>query len=114
MRPLLLVLVLALGGCSLWGAGEPPPVPRRSDVLQPGDNLWVAVAGEEALSGLFPVRSDGTVWMGLIGAVPAAGQTLQALQEALRQRLAAGYLREPLVEVTRVTAPPAPSLRQSQ
>jgi protein involved in polysaccharide export with SLBB domain len=113
LRPLLLVLALALGGCSLWRGAPPPPAPR-TEMLQPGDNLWIAVAGEEALSGLFPVRGDGTIWMGLIGAVPAAGQTLPAVQESLRQRLSSGYLREPLVEVTLVTPPPAPALRQSQ
>lgn len=108
------VLLMMLGGCSLWPGSPPPPAPVRGDVLQPGDHLWIAVAGEEALSGLFPVRNDGTVWVELVGAIPAAGVALPAFQETLRQRLAAGYLREPLVEVTRVMAPPAPALRQSQ
>jgi protein involved in polysaccharide export with SLBB domain len=115
MRLVCLLLILTLGGCSLWPGSEPPPAPPRSgDVLMPGDNLWIAVAGEEALSGLFPVRSDGTVWVELIGGIPAAGLPLPVFRENLRQRLAAGYLRQPLVEVTRVLGPPAPSLRQSQ
>jgi polysaccharide export outer membrane protein len=109
-----LALLFALGGCSLW-QGEAPPIPApRTDILQPGDNVWIAVAGEQALSGLYPVRQDGTVWMDLLGALPAAGVALPAFQENLRQRLAAGYLRQPLVEVTRVTGPVAPSLRKSQ
>jgi hypothetical protein len=115
LRSCAVLLLLALGGCGLWGGGEaPPPPPPRTDVLAPGDNVWIAVAGEESLSGLYPVRGDGTVWMELLGALPAAGVALPVFQENLRQRLAAGYLRQPVVAVTRVTTPPAPSLRQSQ
>jgi polysaccharide export outer membrane protein len=115
IRSCALALLIALGGCSLWGGGEaPPPPPPRTDVLLPGDNVWIRVAGEESLSGLYPVRSDGTVWMDLLGALPAAGVALPVFQEQLRQRLAAGYLRQPVVDVTRVTGPAAPSLRTSQ
>jgi protein involved in polysaccharide export with SLBB domain len=81
----LLVLLVMLGGCSLRPGGEPPPPPPRSgDVLIPGDNLWIAVAGEESLSGLFPVRSDGRVWLELIGGIPAAGLALPVFRENLR------------------------------
>lgn len=114
LRSCAVLLLLALGGCGLWGGGEAPPPPPRTDVLLPGDNVWIRVAGEESLSGLYPVRSDGTVWMDLLGALPAAGVALPAFQEHLRQRLAAGYLRQPVVDVTRVTSPPPPSLRMSQ
>jgi protein involved in polysaccharide export with SLBB domain len=113
LRSCAVLLLLVLGGCSLWQGEELPP-PPRTDVLAPGDNVWIAVAGEESLSGLYPVRRDGTVWMELLGALPAAGIALPVFQENLRQRLAAGYLRQPLVAVTRVTTPPPPSLRQSQ
>ena len=57
MRLVCLLLMLTLGGCGLWGGGEPPPAPVRTDVLLPGDNLWIAVAGEEALSGLSPCEA---------------------------------------------------------
>lgn len=108
-----LMLLLALGGCSLW-QGEPPPPAPRTEILERGDMLFVRVSGEESLSGVYPVRPDGTVWMDLIGALPAAGVALPAFQESLRQRLAGGYLRQPVVDVTRVTGPVAPSLRMSQ
>lgn len=107
-------LLLALGGCSLWQGDPPPPPAPRTEILERGDTLFVRVAGEESLSGVYPVRPDGTVWMDLIGALPAAGVALPAFQESLRQRLAAGYLRQPVVDVTRVTGPVAPSLRMSQ
>ena len=114
LRSFAVLLLLALGGCGLWGGAEPPSPPPRTDVLAPGDTIWIRVAGEESLSGVYPVRGDGTVWMDLVGALPAAGVALPAFQEQLRQRLAAGYLRQPVVDVTRVTGPVAPSLRLSQ
>lgn len=59
------------------------------------------------------VNSDGNVRLALLGAVPAAGLSPAALQEKLRQLLAAGYLKNPQVLVERVALPP-PSLRPSQ
>lgn len=121
MRPvaLLLVLMPTLGGCSAWDAPGPsaPPPAASSAVdymLKPGDALQITVAGESDLSGLYPVKSDGMVWFQLVGAVPAAGLEVPVFRESLRQRLAAGYLRSPQVEVTRATALPLPVLRPSQ
>src|SRR5688572_11991891 len=118
MRLVTLLLVLILGGCSTWETVSPessskPPV---SDyLLKPGDALQITVAGENELGGLYPVRSDGTVWFQLVGAVPAAGLVVPVFEESLRQRLAAGYLKSPQVSVMRVAAPPPPpALRPSQ
>jgi len=120
MRPICLFFgaALALGGCSLMGSGQPQP--QAPDVLQPGDNLKITVAGEDELSGIFPVSADRTVHLELVGAVPAGGLSVTAFEGSLRQRLAAGYLKDPQVQVARVTADgavaslPPPVLRQSQ
>jgi protein involved in polysaccharide export with SLBB domain len=124
MRPICLFFgaALALGGCSLMGADAPKPQ-AVADVLAPGDTLKITVAGEEELSGIFPVNADHTVHLELVGAVPADGLSVPAFETALRQRLAAGYLKDPQVLVARVaavadasaSAPLAPPvLRQSQ
>ena len=112
MRPILLSLCgcLALAGC--LSAPQTSPV-TQPDVLAPGDGLRITVAGEEELSGGFVVNSDGAVRLALLGAVPAAGLSPVALQEKLRQLLAAGYLKNPQVLVERV-APLPPVLRPSQ
>jgi protein involved in polysaccharide export with SLBB domain len=110
----ILCLCLYLGGCSWLGLdtpGAPPPV--QADLLRPGDSLRITVAGEEELSGAFPVNSDGTIRMELLGAVPAAGLSLAALEAQLRQRLATGYLKNPQVRVERLALTP-PVLRPSQ
>ena len=106
-------MCLALAGC-LSPAPETSPA-ASADVLAPGDGLRITVAGEEELSGGFVVNSDGNVRLELLGAVSAAGLSPVALQEKLRQLLAAGYLKNPQVLVERVAmvAPP-PDLRPSQ
>ena len=122
MRLVGLLLVLMVGGCSTWdsispwSAQKPPPAAAQvSDyMLKPGDALQITVAGESELSGVYPVKSDGTVWFQMLGGVPASGLVVPVFQESLRQRLAAGYLKSPQVMVMRVAAPPAPSLRPSQ
>jgi len=83
-------------------------------LLKPGDALQITVAGENELSGVYPVKSDGTVFFQMLGAVPAGGLVVPVFQESLRQRLAAGYLKSPQVRVIQVAAPPPPSLRPSQ
>jgi len=120
MRPICLFFgaALALGGCGLMDGGAPQP--QVQDVLQPGDNLRITVAGEEEVSGVFPVNADRTVHLELVGTVPAGGLSVTAFADSLRQRLAAGYLKDPQVVVARVAtnaaaAPlPPPVLRQSQ
>jgi polysaccharide export outer membrane protein len=123
MRPICLILCLALAGCSWLEAPAPIPPPARpaavGDALKPGDALRITVAGEDELSGAFAVSSDGDIRMELLGAVKAAGLSPAGLEEDLRRRLAAGYLRNPQIRVERAAqfavAPPLlrPSLRPS-
>jgi protein involved in polysaccharide export with SLBB domain len=118
MRLVALLLMLMLGGCSTWESispwSSPAPAAVSDYLLKPGDALQITVAGENELTGLYPVKSDGTVWFQMLGAVPAAGMVVPLFQESLRQRLAAGYLKSPQVTVMRVAAPPPPALRPSQ
>ena len=85
----------------------------QSDVLKPGDALHITVAGEDELSGGFVVSSDGIIRMELLGAVKAAGLSPAGLEEDLRRRLAAGYLRNPQVERAGQFAAEPPLLRPS-
>ena len=104
-------MCLALAGC----LSQAPETSPAANVLAPGDGLRITVAGEEELSGGFVVNSDGNVRLELLGAVAAAGLSPVALQEKLRQLLAAGYLKNPQVLVERVAmAAPPPDLRPSQ
>ena len=116
MRPICLVLLcltFLLGGCLAPGR-DAPSTPAQADLLKPGDTLRITVAGEEELSGGFIVNSDGSVRLALLGAVPADGLSPAALQEKLRQLLAAGYLKNPQVQVEKVAQAAPPPLRSSQ
>jgi polysaccharide export outer membrane protein len=113
---MFLSLASALGGC-LWQEEPATTVAvAAGDRLKAGDELAVTVAGEAELSGAFSVKEDGTVRMELLGAVPAAGLSVTEFQRELRQRLLAGYLRDPQVRVERAAlfAAMPPVLRPSQ
>ena len=106
--PVLFLLPALLSGCGLVNdvlgpdeaaqAGAPA---AQADLLKPGDSVRVVVAGEQELSGIFPVGADGKIHLELLGDVPAAGLTADMLAINLRQRLSAGYLRDPQVTVAR-------------
>ena len=61
------------------------------------DKLRVIVFGETSLSGEFVISDSGEIAFPLIGNVHAAGLTVAQFQEALRAKLADGYLRDPRV-----------------
>lgn len=74
--------------------------------LAPGDKIRVNVFGEDTLSGDFSITSAGNLTFPLVGNVSATGQTVEQLQEALRIRLADGYVRDPKVSIQVVSFRP--------
>ena len=65
--------------------------------LGTADKLRVIVFGETSLSGEFVISDTGEIAFPLIGNLRAAGLTVAQFQEALRSKLADGYLRDPRV-----------------
>ncbi|MGH7933812.1 MAG: polysaccharide biosynthesis/export family protein [Candidatus Binataceae bacterium] len=74
---------------------DPPPSPY---IIGKDDVLNITVWREPQLSGKTLVASDGTITVPLIGTVPAAGMTCEALQNKLHARLTK-YTLEPNVTV---------------
>lgn len=68
-------------------------------VLGVGDNIKLTVYGETDLSGEYEVNSTGYVALPLIGNVEAAQRTIRDFEEAVRSKLAEGYLHDPRVSV---------------
>lgn len=97
MLALLLCSGCAAGGASAQtesaAASRPVPVYR----LAPDDKIKITVYGEDALTGEYLVRSDGTISFPLVGAVKADGLTLAEFQDALTARLGATALTDPKV-----------------
>ena len=101
---LLLLLVLGLGfGLSVpvmaaeseAAAAQTTAAPAY--ILGTGDKIRISVFGEPKLDGEYVVSSTGVVSFPLIGNIRAGGQTVEAMQEEIRSKLAAGYLKDPRV-----------------
>lgn len=100
------VLALALTWC-VAGCGDPPPskypaqqVHVEDTTLGPGDVFDVRVFyGSKELSATYRVSADGTIQFPYIGEVVAAGKSPAAVEQEIQQRLADGYLKDPIVSV---------------
>jgi len=76
-----------------------PAGDRLNYVVGPDDVLTVTVLNEPGLSGRFRVENDGQFSYPFIGRVNAGGRTVADIGEAIKARLADGYLRHPQVTV---------------
>ncbi len=103
-------LALAIGGLTMAGCARHHAYEAVGDVfgdsrfkgpyqLATGDRLRVIVFGQDNLSNVYAVDSQGRISMPLIGAVDATGRTTQQLERAIEARLRGGFLREPKVSV---------------
>lgn len=92
---------LAMAPAALHAANAPAPAAlQNSDYrLGPDDKVHITVYGEDRLTGDYTVTSEGVVSFPLIGNVSAAGRSLGDVQEEIRRRLAAGYLKDPRVAI---------------
>jgi protein involved in polysaccharide export with SLBB domain len=105
MRQILLILsVLFLASCH----DDPPvvyptnaPLDTSKMPLGPGDKLNLTVFyGSHSLQAAYTLDSSGQISVQFIGAVEANGKTLDQVREAIRTRLADGYLNDPIVSLT--------------
>lgn len=115
---LVSVALLALAGCATsrsdvvaynpegFAAPDAAPIEAlASDYrIAPLDKILVTVFQVQQLSGEYQVDLTGKIGMPLIGAVDAVNLTTTELQERLKQRLSANYLKNPDVIVGVVAA----------
>ncbi|MBK8480845.1 MAG: polysaccharide biosynthesis/export family protein [Proteobacteria bacterium] len=110
LRVLALLLsgaLLPIGGCATRGpkgtrapTGAPPAAIVAENLsVAYGDTLVVEIYGEKDLSGKFQVSAQGTIDYPLIGRLKVAGLPQPRVASMIRDRLAAGYLRNPFVRV---------------
>ncbi len=100
MRHILLLLMtaLSLAACAATGKTN-QSVAIQPYVLGIGDTIELTVYGHDDLSGNFTVNPEGALPLPLLEEVPAAGFTVQELENAITQRLSAGYIPDPRVSV---------------
>jgi protein involved in polysaccharide export with SLBB domain len=103
-----LAAALALASCADGSASITSPISAKSDPanlgsrvykLGVGDKLKISIYGEPELSGQLEVNALGNVPMPLIGDVPAKGQSISQIRDAVAARLSEGYLKNPKVSV---------------
>ena len=97
----LVVLITAQAAASLPAQERQPPASAQSAVYQVGaaDVLGIKVFGEEALSNIYTVDSDGSITFPLIGRVHVAGHTTRQVEEHLTKLLDGDYLKRPQISV---------------
>jgi polysaccharide export outer membrane protein len=100
----LILLVFLLIGC-----GDNPPVVYPTTApfddtklaLGPGDKLELTMFyGDNEAKQTYTLDSSGQMEVRFIGTVAAGGKTVRDVREDIRSRLADGYLRDPVVQLT--------------
>lgn len=102
----LTLLCFGLPAC-----GDNPPVnyPTASNLdqstlpLGPGDKIVLTVFyGSNSLTAPYTLDAAGAISVQYIGSVRAGGKTITQLQDEIHERLADGYLKDPIVSVNLV------------
>ncbi|HEY5948113.1 MAG TPA: polysaccharide biosynthesis/export family protein [Kofleriaceae bacterium] len=103
MRALLIVILVALG------CGDNPPVvyptvapfDETKLALGAGDKLALTVFyGSKEIHANYTLDGSGQVEVQYIGSVSAGGKTVREVQDEIQQRLADGFLQDPVVSLT--------------
>lgn len=102
-----LVVCLALMGARSRGAAQDAPLvaeavaseSKGQVILKTDDIVGINVFGEESLSGAFRIGPDGAMVFPLLGSIPAAGKTAEALGSEIKSRLEQDYIRSAQVAV---------------
>jgi polysaccharide biosynthesis/export protein len=97
MMAMSLALAACAGETAAPMAGANPAPATAPYLLGAGDKLRITVFGETDLTGEYSVMSGGDISFPLIGNVRASGRTVEQVQEAIRTKLAGGYVRDPRV-----------------
>lgn len=94
-RVLTWAIILTLGASVSARAGQSAP----EYTVGTDDVLTVSVWRYPDLSGTFTVGSDGALAVPLLGPVDVTGMTTRQVEVRLKERLAAGYVKQPQVTV---------------
>lgn len=103
LRTVAVAFGLLLGGLSPALAQEAAKAAAGGDyVLAPGDVIDISVLEDSSLNRQVLVRPDGKISLPLAGTLDAEGQTPEALQTVIRERLSEDFIEPPTVTVSLV------------
>lgn len=102
----LALTAMACASDSIAPGKDQPEASLQNYRLGPGDQLRIAVFGEERLTGQFQIGPDGSIAYPLVGEVAAQGKTLPEFIANLTTVLQSGYVRQPRVNAEVVTYRP--------
>jgi protein involved in polysaccharide export with SLBB domain len=103
------ILVLTLLCGILHGCGDNPPViyptvapfDETQLALGPGDKVQLVVYyGAREFKAQYSIDTAGTIEVQFIGSVMAGGKTTRQVQDDIHDKLADGYLKDPIVSIT--------------
>ncbi len=86
-----------LGVAYFWATGN--VFSASPALLKPGDVLDVTIQGEPELSGDRVISRDGSITLPLVGSIGVAGMKTTDAAQLIRQYLADGFLKNPIVSV---------------
>ena len=92
--------VLALLAAVVAASGAPAFAQSANYRIQPGDQLAVTVLEDDTLNRQVLVLPDGRISVPLAGSVRASGQTVEAVEKAIADRLASNFAVRPSVFVS--------------
>ena len=105
LRPLIAILVLAVGPTAACGSSQPVVIEDASTeppdtTLGPEDVFDVRVFGEKELTNTYRVASDGTIDFPLIGTLSVTGKTPTEVADLIEIKLVEGdFLKRPQVSI---------------
>ncbi|MBF0623464.1 MAG: polysaccharide biosynthesis/export family protein [Magnetococcales bacterium] len=107
MKRALLLIALSAAILSLGPAqADPPPQVRGDDDIRDqyrlgaGDKIAILVNDEPDLSMETKVRPNGKISYSFLGEMDVTGLTIRQVEKLLASRLADGYLRNPVVNIS--------------
>src|SRR5712692_10403363 len=101
-----LASVIVLAGALTFASASLADSPQRSEAyaLAPGDRITLTVVGQPELSGEMTVDGSGSIMLPFVGPIQIEDLSVLACQQLIRDRLADGFLKEPVVSV-RISEP---------
>lgn len=94
-----MLAIVLIGWLALIPQQSPAAAPQSEYRVGPQDVVGITVFGEDELSRVSTVGSDGTIDVALLGRLQVGGKTLREIEKLIESDLKKGFLNNPQVSV---------------